>query len=85
MIDWASSRKGFTRALLSYIVVLAFISVTASLLFIGPPDTSKELFFAGYGVLMAKAGDCISFYVGSSDGSKEKNDVIASELKDALD
>lgn len=65
-----------TRGVLALAVALS-VGVCLYLLFVIPmPQTSHDLILVIIGAMVATFKDIISYYFGSSDGSKKKTDLL---------
>ncbi len=62
------------------VVGLAF-SLIAVLMFVNTPQDQQQLIIFALGFITSAAGQVLSFYFGSSQGSKDKTEEIRSMLK----
>lgn len=71
------------RVLFGALVSFMFVGVVTALLFLPIPDANRSAVDILLGSLAATMGAVYNFYFGSSEGSKNKTDVLGSALKDA--
>lgn len=76
-----AAKKITFKHVVGAIVMLAFLVGHLALLFKGIPEQNKEAFIHSLGMLDAAVIAIVSFYYGSSAGSKEKGEVISEALK----
>lgn len=62
---------------LAVVIMLGAFLLTIALLFIGVPPSNKDILFMVMGVVVGHASNVVSFYFGSSQGSKLKNSLIS--------
>lgn len=65
----------------SVIVSVNFGLVVYVLLTRAVPNADSDLIKIMIGVLSAKFGDVVNFWIGSSSGSKAKDEIVASQNK----
>lgn len=63
------------------VVLLAFFSGHLIMMFVGIPEQNKEPFIHSLGMLDAAFIAIVSYYFGSSSGSKAKTEMLEQELK----
>lgn len=63
------------------VVLLAFFSGHLIMMFVGIPEQNKEPFIHSLGMLDAAFIAIVSYYFGSSSGSKAKTELLEQELK----
>lgn len=68
---------------LGAIVVVAMIAVVALLIFMPVPAINKDLLNIVLGVLISQFASVIQYFFGSSQGSKDKGDIISNQIKTA--
>lgn len=61
---------------LGALIVLGFFVILIVVFNSTMPDANKEIGFMVIGALVAKFGDVVSYFFGSSKGSAEKNEMI---------
>ena len=59
------------------IIILAFMVLLALLIFQAIPEPNSELLYLAVGALIGYVGAVITFFYGSSLGSKEKTQIMA--------
>jgi len=57
------------------VVGLAFLLI-AVLMFVDTPDNQQQLVIFALGFITSAAGQVLSFYFGSSQGSKDKSELM---------
>ncbi|HEV2378721.1 MAG TPA: hypothetical protein VG206_02880 [Terriglobia bacterium] len=75
------SVKSVLPPALALTVTVGFFGLLYLLIFRSIPAASHDIIIAMVGVLGAAWGAVVNFYFGSSSGSADKNDTIASALK----
>ncbi len=70
---------------LAALVVIAVISVVVLLIFHPMPLDNKDALMLGLGVLVAKFGDVIGYFFGSSKGSADKTALLSQSPKPPQD
>lgn len=75
------SVKDRMPALLSFVVLAGFLATLAWMLAYGLPETGGEALLVMLGTLGGAFGSIVSYYFGSSSGSAQKNDLMASMRK----
>ncbi|WP_158537197.1 lytic transglycosylase domain-containing protein [Humitalea rosea] len=83
---WVKAAPGF----LSLIITIGFFAVLITLISGGPPETTtgnqtvRELLALLLGALTLAFGDVRNFWLGSSAGSKKKDEALASQAERAM-
>ena len=62
--------------ILGAIIVIAFFATIYLLAKVEMPLTNKDLLLIVIGALVAKFGDVVSYFFGSSKGSSDKNEML---------
>ena len=62
--------------ILGAIIVIAFFATIYLLAKVEMPLTNKDLLLIVIGALVAKFGDVVAYFFGSSKGSADKNDML---------
>ena len=62
--------------ILDIVFVSAFLAMLAMILFKDVPETNKEIFYTGFGLLGGYVGSIINYHRGTSAGSKSKQKVL---------
>jgi hypothetical protein len=78
-IEFMKSSGGKRDWLMSAVVIIglaAMMFVIGSLIFVHIPDANKELAYMSFGAVMTIGTQIFAYYVGSSRGSKMKDDTI---------
>jgi len=68
---------------LDFLVVGSTLVLATILLFNGVPPVNKELVYMAFGSLVTMCGTILNFHRGSSQGSKDKGDMVHKALGDA--
>lgn len=68
-----------TRALLTILIVVILALLIAGLFFIKIPAENKDLVNIGLGFIAGMATTIVTYYFGSSDGSRRKTDMLADQ------
>jgi hypothetical protein len=63
--------------ILATIIVTGFFTILGLLVFVDMKPGNEKLLYITVGGLIANFGTVIGYYFGSSQGSKEKTDIIA--------
>jgi hypothetical protein len=66
---------------LAVMLTIAFCAFVAALFFLTVPEENKELLTAAAGILFSGATMAWGYYLGSSEGSKVKDETIAAITK----
>jgi hypothetical protein len=66
---------------LAVMLTLAFCAFVAALFFLIVPEENRDLLTAAAGILFGGANMAWGFYLGSSEGSKTKDDTIADAVR----
>lgn len=61
---------------LGALIVIGFFVILGLLILIEMPASNEKMLYMVIGVLMAKFGEVVSYFYGSSKGSADKNDII---------
>jgi hypothetical protein len=69
--------KDHTPRNLAYAITVGFFSVLMFLMFADLPDKSKDVLYIMLGTLGTSWTACISYYFGSTNGSKAKSELLA--------
>lgn len=62
--------------ILGAIIVIAFFATIYLLAKVEMPLTNKDLLLIVIGALVAKFGDVVAYFFGSSKGSADKNEIL---------
>lgn len=62
------------------VVLLVFVMVVHSLSYRAIPEANKEIFIHTTGIIEGAVIAIVTYYFGSSSGSKEKSETIAKAL-----
>ena len=62
--------------ILGAVMVVAFFVGLLMIMFRSVPESNKELFYTGFGLLGGFVSTVMNFYFGSSSGSKASSDVL---------
>lgn len=62
--------------ILGAIIVIAFFATIYLLAKVEMPITNKDLLLIVIGALVAKFGDVVAYFFGSSKGSADKNEML---------
>lgn len=62
--------------ILGAIIVIAFFATIYLLAKVEMPLTNKDLLLIVIGALVAKFGDVVAYFFGSSKGSSDKNEML---------
>jgi ABC-type transport system involved in cytochrome c biogenesis permease component len=65
---------------LATLLTLGFFAFLAALFALAIPEENRDLLTAAAGVLFGGANMAWGFYLGSSEGSKSKDDTIAAAM-----
>ena len=65
---------------LGALIVLAFFAVVVILLVVEMPKTNENMLYILLGTLVAKFGDVVSYFYGSSKGSSDKTEIMEKRL-----
>ncbi|KKP28300.1 MAG: hypothetical protein UR18_C0006G0012 [Candidatus Nomurabacteria bacterium GW2011_GWE2_31_40] len=68
--------KDIYMYVLGIIVVLAVLTIVAALIFVPIPSMNKDILNIVLGALLAQFANIIQYFFGSSQGSKDKGDLI---------
>ena len=71
--SWVAKNTGYV---LDYVIVFATMLMTYRLFGAGVPPENKELAYMAFGSLLTLCGTVVNFHRGSSQGSKDKNDIM---------
>lgn len=75
-----------TRDILMYIlgglIVIAFFATVYLLIYQVVPLDNKDILLIVIGALVAKFGDVVGYFYGSSRGSADKTDIMANGKKE---
>jgi|SRR5215218_5784830 len=71
----AGSMLGYAPAVLSVLIVFGFILLTGAMLFKSVPDSNVAMVL--FGTLSTAFGQVLSFWLGSSKGSRDKDALLA--------
>lgn len=63
--------------ILGAILVISFMVLLALLIFRAVPEPNSELLYLVVGALIGFVGSVVSYFFGSSIGSKQKTDILA--------
>lgn len=78
-------QAGQTRDTFMYVlgglIVAAFFAVVIVLLTVAMPTTNENMLYILLGALVAKFGDVVSYFYGSSKGSADKNEMLEKRLE----
>ena len=66
---------------LGALIVLGFILLLGLLVFQGVPAVNSDLLYLAVGALVAKFGDVVAYFFGSSKGSSDKTAIMADQIK----
>jgi hypothetical protein len=66
---------------LGALIALGFFAILYVVFIKAMPEANKDLGLLVIGALVAKFGDIVSYFFGSSKGSSDKNDIIANQNK----
>lgn len=80
-----SKNKASIAATLSILVILSVGTIMYGLTHISIPPENKDLFNMGFGSILTWGGAAIHYFLGSSKGSNDKNELIAAELASDAD
>jgi len=70
-------KKNLTQSFLAIIAMLGFLAVTAFLLLTPVPEGNRDLFNICLIALVGFVSTAIGYFLGSSQGSARKTDIIA--------
>lgn len=70
------AKKISFKHVVGVIILIAFLSGHVLLVFVGLPEQNKEAFIHSLGMLDAAVIAIVSYYYGSSSGSKAKSDTL---------
>ena len=77
--------KGIPRDIFMYslggIIVMAFFAVIIVLLTIEMPKSNENMLYILLGALVAKFGDVVNYFYGSSKSSSDKNEMIERQIE----
>jgi len=65
---------------LSFVTVLGVFGIMMSLTFVTIPSDNKDLFNMGFGAMIGWATSGMAFFLGSSQGSKAKTEMMSAEM-----
>ncbi len=65
------------QPVLAFILVLGLFAAVAILMFYPMPDSGEQLISMLIGVMTKSFGDVIAYYFNSTQGSKQKDQIIA--------
>lgn len=71
-----SSRRDLFVAFLALLITLAFFVFIAALFLVALPPGNKDVIMLAAGILFGAVGTVVGFYFGSSQGSKDKSQII---------
>lgn len=61
---------------LGALVVIVFFAILFAVIQRAIPDGNKEIAYLVVGALVAKFGDVVNYFYGSSKGSSDKNEML---------
>ena len=73
--------KDIYMYVLGALIVLGFIFLLGLLIFQGVPAVNSDLLYLAVGALVAKFGDVVAYFFGSSKGSSDKTTILSDQLK----
>jgi hypothetical protein len=77
--------KGLPRDIFMYtlggLIVCAFFAVIVILLTVSMPQANENMLYILLGALVAKFGDVVSYFYGTSKSSSDKNEMIERQLE----
>jgi CDP-diglyceride synthetase len=71
-----NENKELYMYILGAIIVIAFFATIYLLAKVEMPLTNKDLLLIVIGALVAKFGDVVAYFFGSSKGSADKNEML---------
>ena len=74
----------YTPKLLALAVTVGFFGLLGAMTKLEIPVANREILFIMIGALGASFGAVIQYYFGSSDGSKQKNSILAEKIAPAV-
>lgn len=74
------SGEGNIRGTLAMMAIIGVLLVMAGLTFVDIPAGNKDLFNMGFGAMIAWSGNGFNFFLGSSQGSKDKTAAMTAEM-----
>jgi len=72
--------RGAMPGLIAIISIVSLLGCMYALTDITIPSENKDLFNMGMGAIIAWATNGVNFFLGSSDSSKKKTEIMADEL-----
>ena len=66
--------------ILGGLIVAAFFGVIIVLLTVAMPDKNENMLYILLGALVAKFGDVVSYFYGSSKSSSDKNEIMERQM-----
>lgn len=69
-------KKNTIRFIISMIAILGGLALVLALVFAIIPTENKDIFFTSLGVVLGWAGTSVNFYLGTSQSSSDKTDMM---------
>lgn len=73
----ATGKQDLNQAILGWAITGGFLGLLGVLLVYAPPQENAELLYIAAGALLQQFGSVTQFYFGSSQGSKNKTNMLA--------
>lgn len=73
--------RGFFTGLLALVLTLAFFAFVGALFFLPVPEGNADLLLTAAGILFGGANMAWGYFLGSSQGSKNKEAAMIAELQ----
>jgi len=76
----AGKSRDIFMYVLGGLIVVAFFAVIIILLTVSMPTTNENMLYILLGALVAKFGDVVSYFYGSSKGSSDKTELLERQM-----